>query len=95
MRRIVRFSLADGQPTFRGSVTAADTACAVELTEVVKEGERWWTLGFEATGHTDVLAGTIDATAALVFRDHLPDGLELSLSDSMSYAEWLRRAATM
>lgn len=95
MRRIVWFSIADGEPTSRGSVAAAEATCAVELTEVVKGGESWWTLGFEANGPTDALPGAIDATAAVVFREHLPDGLELSLSDSMSYSEWLHRPASV
>ncbi len=95
MRRIVWFSIADGRPTSRGSGAAAEAVCSVELTEVLKEGESWWTLGFEATGDADALTGAIDATAALVFGDHPPDGLELSLSDSMSYSEWLHQAVSL
>jgi hypothetical protein len=38
-----------------------------------------------------LLRGQLEATAALVFDDALPGGLELGTEDSMSYAEWLRR----
>ena len=95
MRRIARFSIADGRTVSRGVVAAAEATCSVELTEVLRGAEPSWTLGFEATGHPDTLTGSIDATAALVFRDRIPGGVELGLSDSVSYSEWLRRAATL
>ena len=51
IRRIGRFSFADGEHVTRGVSSGEDlTTCAVELTEVAKGGERWWTLGFEACG---------------------------------------------
>jgi hypothetical protein len=61
----------------------------VELTDVHARGEAWWTLGFEATGPTDVLRSELEAAAALVFAVPLPDGLELGVDDSRSYAQWL------
>jgi hypothetical protein len=64
--------------------------CAVELTEFHALGEDWWTLGFEATGPADVLPGRLEAAAALVFSQAMPDGMELSIDDSMSFAQWLR-----
>ena len=68
-----------------------EPGCAVELTEVLLRGEAWWTLAFEATGPASLLRSQLEATAALVFDDALPGGLELGTEDSMSYAEWLRR----
>jgi hypothetical protein len=65
--------------------------CAVELTEVHVRGEPWWTLGFEATGPVSALRSELDAAAALVFEQALPDGMELGMGDSQSYAQWLRR----
>lgn len=63
--------------------------CAVELTEFHVLGEDWWTLGFEATGPADVLSGHLEAAAALIFSQAMPDRLELSVDDSMSFAQWL------
>jgi len=63
--------------------------CAVELTEVRARGEAWWTVGFEATGPTDLLRRELEATAALVFAQDLPGGVELGPDSSRSYAEWL------
>ncbi len=65
--------------------------CAVELTEFDVLGEAWWTLGFEATGPPEALRSELDAAAALVFAQALPDGVELSMDNSRSYAQWLRR----
>lgn len=64
--------------------------CAVELTGFRALGGDWWTLGFEATGPADVLPGHLEAAAALVFGQAMPDRLELGVDDSMSYAQWLR-----
>jgi hypothetical protein len=65
--------------------------CAVELTEVCTSGEVWWTLGFEATGPASLLRRELEAAAALVFGQALPDGAELRMNDSMSYAQWLQQ----
>jgi hypothetical protein len=63
--------------------------CEVELTEVRARGQDWWTLGFEATGPASLLRGCLEATAALVFAQALPGGVEPSPDESRSYAEWL------
>jgi hypothetical protein len=62
----------------------------VELT-VRLHGERWWTLGFEATGPANALRRELDAAAALMFAQALPGDMELGTDDSQSYAQWLRR----
>ena len=64
--------------------------CEVELTEIHTSGQDWWTLGFEATGPADLLRGALEATAALVFAQALPGGVEPGPDESRSYAEWLR-----
>jgi hypothetical protein len=91
-RRISRFSLADGpaRVRFPGPGEKEQPGCAVELAEFCALGEDWWTLGFEATGPADVLRGQLEAAAALMFGQALPDGVELGMDDSMSYAQWLR-----
>jgi hypothetical protein len=63
----------------------------VELAEVDVRGEPWWALGFEATGPASALRSELNAAAALVFTQALPDGMELGMGDSQSYAQWLRR----
>ena len=49
----------------------------------------WWTLGFEATGPTSLLRRELEATAAHVLTQALPDGMELDTEHSQSYAGWL------
>jgi hypothetical protein len=61
----------------------------VELTEVHSGGEHWWTLGFEATGPASLLRSELEATAALVFAQALPGGVQPGPGDSRSYAQWL------
>ena len=90
IRHIRRFSHDDGVP-FERTLDGADAPwCAVELTDVSVDDEPWWTLGFEATGPAEALQGTIDAAAALVFGERIPDTEVLTANDSMSYMEWLR-----
>jgi hypothetical protein len=88
-RRISRFWLASGQVVARGPGLGGGPWCEVELTEVRTPGQDWWTLGFEATGPADLLRSALEATAALVFTDALPGGVEPGPDDSRSYAQWL------
>ena len=75
-RRISRFSLGSG-------------TVSAELTEVRARGRAWWSLGFEAIGPVGLLRNELEATAAHVFARALPDGVQLRVDDSRSYAEWL------
>jgi hypothetical protein len=88
-RRISRFSRARGPAAARAPVPGGEPWCEVELTEVRTRGQDWWTLGLEATGPADLLHGELQATAALVFAQPLPAGVEPGLDHSRSYAEWL------
>jgi hypothetical protein len=88
-RRISRFSPASGRILARVPGLADEPGCVVELTEVRTRGGAWWSLGFEATGPAGLLRGELEATAALVFAETLPGGVEPSTDDSRSYAEWL------
>ena len=90
-RRISRFSRASGPAAARAPVPGGEPCCEVELTEVRTRGQDWWTLGFEATGPADLLHGELQATAALVFAQPLPAGVEPGPDYSRSYAEWLGR----
>jgi len=90
-RRISRFSLASGPAAAGAPVPGGEPRCAVELTEVRTRGRDWWTLGLEATGPADLLRSELQATAALVFAQPLPAGVEPGPDYSRSYAEWLGR----
>jgi hypothetical protein len=88
-RRINRFSLASGQIVARAPRGGHEPKCEVELTEIRTPEEDWWSLGFEASGPADLLRTALEATAALVFTQALPGGMDLGPDDSRSYAEWL------
>ncbi|HEY3034811.1 MAG TPA: hypothetical protein VGJ54_09145 [Streptosporangiaceae bacterium] len=90
-KRISRFALAGGQIQASVLRLGEEPWCTVELTEVRTRGEAWWTLAFEAKGPAGLLHGELEATAAFVFAESLPGGVELGTNDAMSYAEWLRR----
>jgi hypothetical protein len=88
-RRISRFSRASGQNVARAPGLGQQPWCEVELTEVRTGGQDWWTLGLEATGPADLLRSELEATAALVFAQALPGGVEPGPDESRSYAQWL------
>jgi hypothetical protein len=90
VRKLIRrFTLADGQSVVRAPGLGEEARCDVELTEVQVRGQAWWTLAFEATGPAGLLRRELEATAAIVFAQALPGGVELGTADSQSYAQWL------
>jgi hypothetical protein len=88
-RRLSWFSPATGQIVARAPAPGQQPQCEVELTEVHTNSQRWWTLGFEATGPVGSLRGALEAAAAHVFAHALPEGVELGPDESRSYAQWL------
>ena len=92
-RRVTWFSPAGEQiaraPSIPGQA-GPQARCAVELTEVRFQHQDWWSLGLEATGPAESLRHGLEATAALVFAQALPGGVDLRIDDSRSYADWLR-----
>jgi hypothetical protein len=88
-RRIIRFSLTGGRIACTGE-PADEAQCAVELTELRRQHRDWWSIGLEATGPAGLLRTGLEAAAAAVFTQALPNGVKLRMADSMSYAEWLR-----
>ena len=78
---ISRFSPASGHSRTRARGLGEEPGCHVELTEVHMSGQAWWTLGFEATGPGRLLRSELDATAAFVFSQPLPGGMELGGDD--------------
>jgi hypothetical protein len=90
-KRISRISVASGQIQARALGQGEKRGCMVELTEVHRHGEAWWTLGFEATGPPSLLRRELEAAATLVVAQALPDDIELDTDHSQSYATWLGR----
>jgi hypothetical protein len=88
-RRISRFSLASGRIVTRAPGLGREPGCAVELTEIRTRGRDWWSLGFEAIGSDHLLRSQLEATAALIFAQPLPGGMEPGPDESRSYAQWL------
>jgi hypothetical protein len=89
-RRISRFSRSGAPAAARAPGPGEEPGCAVELAEFRGLGADWWTLGFEATGPARALPGQLKATAAIVFDQVLQSEVKLDVSNSMSYARWLR-----
>jgi len=85
-KRIRRFALASGHGV---PGPGEEVGCQVELTEVRAGGQAWWTLALEATGPASLRRTRLEATAALVFAQALPGGVELGTDHSQSYAQWL------
>src|SRR5215469_2698803 len=95
VRKLIRkFALVGGQSVARVPGPGEEAACEVELTEVHVRGQAWWTLAFEATGPASLLRTELETTAALVFDQALPGGVELGAGDSQSYAQWLNGGLT-
>jgi hypothetical protein len=86
-----RFALASGRIVTHAAGLVHEPRCDVELTEIRTPGQDWWSLGFEATGPADLLRSALEGTAAVVFAQALPGGVELGPDESRSYAEWLAR----
>jgi len=92
-RRVIRFALTGGSiaPAVACARQLAGQAlCAVELTEFRAQHRDWWSVGLEATGPAALLRTGLEATAAQVLTEALPDGVELRMADSSSYTDWLR-----
>jgi hypothetical protein len=61
----------------------------VELTEIGTSGQDWRTLALEATGPAGLLRSQLQATAAHVFTQALPGGVEPGPDHCRSYLQWL------
>ena len=92
-RKISWFPSASQPGPSTGPVRSDEQGCAVELTEIHAAGQPWWSLGFEATGPSGLQRSQLDAAAAQVFAEPLPEGAELGAGNSQSYAKWLATLA--
>jgi len=88
-RRLQSFALSDGGALRTDAGATAGPGCTVELTAVLVGDAPWWTLGLEATGSAEGRRAVLEATAASVFEQPLPHGLQVQLTNSSSYAEML------
>jgi hypothetical protein len=88
-KRIRRFALPSGYGGAGVPGPGEEAGCQLELTEVRVGARDWWTLAFEATGPASLRRTELEATAALVFAQVLPRGVELGTDASQSYAQWL------
>ena len=88
-RRVSRFALAGGQIAARAQKRGHEPGCEVELTEIRTSGQDWWSLAFEATGPVGLLRSQLQATAAHVFAQALPGGMQPRPDHSRSYPQWL------
>jgi hypothetical protein len=91
VRRLSRLVLASGEIVAHSPALGQEPGCCVELTEICTQGQNWWSLGFEATGPSDLLRGGLIATATLVFAQPVPT-VEPGTDDFASYMQWLARA---
>ena len=87
------FPLASDDAEKPGDDEAAETGCAVELTEIDIGTKRYVSVGLEARGAAGLLHAALEHAAGLVFAVALPpgSGLSFSLENSQSYAQWLAR----
>ncbi len=88
-RRRSWFPLDAGQDPAPAVLPAAQAGCLVELTQARVRAGSWWSVGLEATGPAGLLRAALDHAADLVFAQALPSGIEFSLDNSLSYAQWL------
>ncbi len=68
--------------------SAQGSICQVELTSVLVQGTRWWSLGFEASG-VEANQQKLLMIVATKLLKHV-EGICLPEVDSMSYPEWLQ-----
>jgi hypothetical protein len=88
MRQSVWFPLPAGQDP-RLAPAPPDTGCMVELTEADVGGQKWWTVGLEATGAAESLHAALRHAVTTLFAHPPPTRTGFSLDNSWSYAEWL------
>ena len=92
-RKITWFPSASQPGRNTGPARSDEQGCAVELTQIHAADQPWWSLGFEATGPSGLQRSQLDAAAAQVFAEPLPEGAELGPGNSQSYAKWLATLA--
>jgi len=90
-RRRRAFEMREDRLVERTVQEALEPSCTFELTQVAVAGQKWWTIGFEASGPAETLEQSLRLSATLVLEGLLSDGVELPADGSMSYVRWLSR----
>ena len=93
-RRRRSFSIAESGMIERPLAQAGAPGCSLELTEVITDGEVWWTLGLEAVGQLENLHRDLQTTAMTLINDRLSSRYDLHTPASMSYQQRLRSRHT-
>jgi hypothetical protein len=88
MRQSVWFPLPAEQDQMLPSPPAG-TGCMAELTEADAAGQKWRTVGLEATGASESLHAALHHAVTMLFAQPPPAWAGFSLDNSWSYTEWL------
>jgi hypothetical protein len=86
-RRLSRFSPHQRADRSRAQQRGHEPGYEVELTEIGTSGQDWWSLALEATGPAGLPRSQLQATAAHVFPQALPGGVELTPDHCRSYLQ--------
>ncbi|MFB2839204.1 hypothetical protein [Floridanema evergladense] len=87
-RSQIRYLIADDGSLIPTSTTGtSQVGCNVELTQLIVDRDRWWSLGFETSGKSDDLMPILEAVTNKVFQTFPEE--ELSLRNSYAYPKWL------
>lgn len=89
-RTLKQYGLDERGAVWPGLV-GAPAICEVELTSVGAAGSRWWTIGLESSGRSDLRPRALLAVAGRIFAG--ADDLLLPTAASYGYARWLEEPA--
>lgn len=88
VRSQIRYLVADDYSlTPTSTENTSQDGCNIELTQLMINHDRWWTLGFEASGTDENLMTNLEVVAKKMFQT-FPDR-KLNLVDSYAYPKWL------
>jgi hypothetical protein len=68
----------------------AENRCEVEITQVLADGDLYFTLGLEASGRRDKLQESLVATIDYILERSALEELDMSLGRSSNYARWIQ-----
>ena len=85
--------LPDNSATAVPVTDSINQGCTVELTDLVVNGNAWWSLAFEAFGEDERLTDHLQNIASRVIESNC--GLKLQGEDSYGYPTWLYKAISL
>ncbi|MBN1246205.1 MAG: hypothetical protein JXC32_01040, partial [Anaerolineae bacterium] len=91
-RRVRNYALESDADSARAVPKALSSmrGCSMELTQVVADGQEWWTVGFEASGAESELGFILETVARQALGEC--SLLRLGLERSYGYPRWLKHA---